>query len=242
MASEQDAPRHLRVEKEAAPLRQRVTASIRDAIAVGWFKAGEWLPERKLCEMTGVSRTLVREALRQLESEGLIEVVPHRGPTVARLSARQAEGVYQVRAELEGLAAELFAQSASDAQRAALRAAFDDLRRAFEDDDPITRLDAKNRFYEHIIEGSGNEALGETLRILNSRVTVLRATSLQAPGRTAASLAELEALVEALCAGDAEAARRAAEQHVFNAGQTAIARLREQEQQEDQASERARAE
>lgn len=229
MTTEKTIPRHFRVEKQAAPLRQRVTASIRDAIAVGWFRAGEWLPERRLCEMTGVSRTLVREALRQLESEGLIELVPHRGPTVVRLTPRQAEGIYQVRARLEGLATELFAQYATEEQRAALRAEFGRLRSSFDDEDPVTRLSAKNRFYERIIEGSGNEALGDTLRILNSRVTVLRATSLQAEGRAAASLAELEALVEALCAGDAEAARQAAERHVFNAGQTAIARLREQE-------------
>src|SRR4029453_14605723 len=73
-------PEHdFRVEKIAAPLRHGVTESIRYAIALGRFKGGERLPERALCEMTGVSRTLVREALRQLESEGLIKVLPHRG-------------------------------------------------------------------------------------------------------------------------------------------------------------------
>ena len=88
-----------RVEKIAAPLRQSVTESIRYAIAVGHFKGGDRLPERSLCEMTGVSRTLVREALRQLESEGLIEVVPNRGPIVARITIKQAEDIYQVRME-----------------------------------------------------------------------------------------------------------------------------------------------
>ncbi len=90
-------------------LRRSVTESIRNAIAAGVFKAGARLPERDLCEMTGVSRTLVREALRQLESEGLIEVLAHRGPIVARVTPEQAEGVYQVRIELEGLASQLFA-------------------------------------------------------------------------------------------------------------------------------------
>src|SRR5690606_17804859 len=120
-----------RVEKVAAPLRQSVTESIRYAIALGHFAAGERLTERELCEMTGVSRTLVREALRQLESEGLIEVVPNRGPSVARLSAEQAEGVYQVRAELEGLACQLFAERADNDQRAALHDAFRKLKRSF---------------------------------------------------------------------------------------------------------------
>src|ERR1700754_1197613 len=98
-----------KVPRAASVLRHSVTESIRNAILLGRFKGGERLPERALCEMTGVSRTLVREALRQLESEGLITVLPHRGPVVASLSVKQAEGIYQVRIELEGLACQLFA-------------------------------------------------------------------------------------------------------------------------------------
>ena len=104
-----------RVHRIAAPLRHSVTESIRNAIAAGVFKAGARLPERDLCAMTGVSRTLVREALRQLESEGLINVIAHRGPVVSRVTPEQAEGIYQVRIELEGLASQLFAERASDA-------------------------------------------------------------------------------------------------------------------------------
>ena len=136
-----------RVEKVAAPLRHSVTESIRYAIALGHFTAGERLPERALCEMTGVSRTLVREALRQLESEGLIEVVANRGPSVARLSTEQADGVYQVRIELEGLACQLFAENASDDQQQALNEAFRNLKKSFKNTDPLARLRAKNHFY-----------------------------------------------------------------------------------------------
>ena len=125
-----------RVEKVAAPLRQSVTESIRTAIAVGRLKAGERLPERELCELTGVSRTLVREALRQLESEGLVKVEPNRGPFVARLTRAQAEGIYQVRSELEGLAYQLFAERVSEAQRTALRSAFEQLKQAVGGVDP----------------------------------------------------------------------------------------------------------
>jgi len=211
-----------RVEKVAAPLRQSVTESIRYAIALGHFTAGERLTERALCEMTGVSRTLVREALRQLESEGLIEVVPNRGPSVTRLSAEQAEGVYQVRAELEGLACQLFAEHANDKQRAALNDAFRKLKRSFKDTDPLARLRAKNHFYDCLVDGAGNQALGDTLRLLNARVMLLRATSLRAPGRSAVSMAELAAMMEALDARDGKKARSLAEHHVHNAAKAAI--------------------
>ncbi len=212
-----------RVEKIAAPLRQSVTESIRYAIALGHFKGGDRLPERSLCEMTGVSRTLVREALRQLESEGLIDVVPNRGPVVARVTAEQAEGVYQVRIELEGLACQLFAERASDQQRDALNEAFRKLKKSLKDSDPLARLRAKNHFYDCLMDGSANQALGDSLRMLNARVMLLRATSLRAPGRTTASLTELAAMMEALDARDGKRARELAEHHVRNAAKAAIA-------------------
>jgi DNA-binding GntR family transcriptional regulator len=230
--SEMSVPEHgFRVERVAAPLRHSVTESIRYAIAVGRFKVGDRLPERELCEMTGVSRTLVREALRQLESEGLIVVRPHRGPVVARVTAEQAEGIYQVRIELEGLACELFAERATPEQREALNRAFKNLKKSLKDPDPLARLSAKNHFYDCLINGSGNEALGTSLRMLNARVMLLRATSMQAPGRSAESIAELAELLEALNAKDGKRARELAARHVRNAAKAAIALLQQQQQQ-----------
>jgi DNA-binding GntR family transcriptional regulator len=214
-----------RVERVAAPLRHSVTESIRYAIALGKFKAGDRLPERTLCEMTGVSRTLIREALRQLESEGLIKVLPHRGPVVAGITAAQAEGIYQVRIELEGLACQLFAERATPEQQGALSQAFKNLKKASKDPNALARLHAKNRFYDCLIDGSGNEALGTSLRMLNARVMLLRATSMQAPGRSAESVAELARLIEALMARDGKRARQLAEDHVRNAARVAISLL-----------------
>lgn len=216
-----------RVEKVAAPLRQSVTDSIRNAIAVGVFEAGARLPERELCELTGVSRTLVREALRQLESEGLIEVRPHRGPIVARLNRRQAEGIYQVRIELEGLACQLFAEHADEDQFHSLEKAFAALKDAIADGDAIEKVKAKNNFYATLIDGTGNEALGQTLKMLNSRIMLLRSTSLQAPGRAPASISELSELLEALKSGDGPRARELGRFHVQQAAATALAFLPE---------------
>ena len=211
-----------RVRKVAAPLRHSVTESIRTAIAIGRFRAGERLPERQVCEMLGVSRTLVREALRQLETEGLIKVVAHSGPIVASLTLQQAEGIYQVREELEGLAARLFAENATEAQRKALLDALEDIKKAYRSADPVVRLNAKNHFYECLLEGSGNEVLGTMVRMLNSRVMLLRATSLKVSGRTTASLTELRALCDALMSRDPAAAEEASRRHVQSAAACAI--------------------
>jgi DNA-binding GntR family transcriptional regulator len=214
-----------RIERIAAPLRHSVTEGIRYAIAVGRFKGGDRLPERILCEMTGVSRTLVREALRQLESEGRIEVVPYRGPVVARVTAEQVEGIYQVRAKLEGLAFQLFAERATVEQRDALVDAFKKLKRSIKDSDPLARLHAKDHFYECVMEGAGNQALRESLRLLNARALLLRARSLRAPGRVTTSLLELSELMDALSAKNGNRARILAERHIRNAAAVAIALL-----------------
>ena len=120
-----------RVLKVAAPLRQQVVDGIRRAITTGRFRGGARLIERDLCEMAGVSRTLIREALRQLETEGLVKVIPNKGPIVVVVSPDEAKNVYQVRAELEGLASRLFVENASAPQVASLKQAFGDLKRAY---------------------------------------------------------------------------------------------------------------
>lgn len=219
MTDTEITPDSFLVARPAATLRHSVTESIRQAIAVGRFQPGDRMPERDLCEMTGVSRTLVREALRQLESEGLIEVIAHKGPVVAQISAAQAIGVYQVRELLEGLAAQLFAQHATDTDRKKLRAVVEEGASA---ETALQRLVVKNQFYDLLIAGSGNEALGRALYMLNSRTMLLRSRSLQAPGRWQHSIAELKTLVDALEARDAEKARVIATDHVRRAAAAAM--------------------
>jgi len=215
-----------KVQRAASLLRHSVTENIRNAIFLGHFRPGERLPERELCEMTGVSRTLVREALRQIESEGLIVVIPHRGPVVEQLSPERARGIYQVREELEGLACQLFAENASDNQLAALQTSFRSLKRALTRGTALERLTAKNAFYQCLLDGAGNEALTNTLRLINSRVMLLRSMSLQAPGRAVHSVAELSNLLQALIQRDAQAARLAGSLHVRNAANVAIGILK----------------
>ena len=123
---------------------------------------------------------------------------------------------------LEGLAAELFATRASDAHRKALHVAFEAVRRAYEAGDVLTRLAAKNRFYDCLIQGSGNEALGASLHMLNARAMILRGRSLQMPARSGESLRELEQIIAALDARDGQEARRLAVFHVQQAARTVM--------------------
>lgn len=211
------ATHDFRVRRAATTMRHSVTESIRQAIALGHYKSGDRMPERDLCEMTGVSRTLVREALRQLESEGLVEVVAHKGPTVARITPEQAKGVYQVREVLESLAARLFAENASDEDIARIEEALEGVREAYIHGNVLDRLAAKNHFYDCLVAGTGNQALGQSLYMINARTMVLRGRSLQMPSRWKESLRELDALIAALKKRDAAEAHRLATIHVQKA-------------------------
>jgi DNA-binding GntR family transcriptional regulator len=207
----------MRVIRVAAPLRQQVLENLREAIAVGRLAGGSRLVERDLCEMTGVSRTLIREALRQLESEGLVAVIPNKGPIVATVSPRQAREVFQLRAELEGLACQLFAEQASDTQMKALQEAFARLREAYAGTDATATLAAKARFYDCLVDGAGNETLGTMLRQLHARAMVLRAASLSQRGRAAESEREIAELMRAVRRRDGAAARTLSVAHVRKA-------------------------
>ncbi|GAA1537357.1 DNA-binding GntR family transcriptional regulator [Microbacterium ginsengiterrae] len=217
-----------------APIREQVAAILRDAIVQMELRPGQVLIERELCEMTSASRPSVREALRQLESEGLVESRTGRGTVVAAPSRDQAEQLYQVRAELEGMAVELFTTRADDAQRAQLREAFDALERAVksrpygdvEAGVAAEMLAAKDRIYGIFIEGAGNEILSEMVGGLQRRVTQLRALTMTNPGRLQASLEEIRTIVEAVERKDAGAARRAATTHVEMAARTALSFVR----------------
>ena len=108
-------------------LRDQIASQLRASIVDGTLKPGTRLVERELCEQMGVSRPSVREAMRQLENEGLITNLPNRGPIVVVVTQKAAANIYQVRSAIEGLAARLFARNASDAAMAAIKQCCQDL-------------------------------------------------------------------------------------------------------------------
>ena len=210
----------MRISVVAAPVREQVLNKLREAIFSRTFAPGQRLIERELCEATGVSRTSVREALRQLQAEGLVTVVPHRGPIVSRISADEAAELYQVRSVLEGLAVRLFTERATEEQLARLVETVDRIH-AGSADGPAALLSAKDHFYEVLFEGAGNAMLIQVLESLRARVTHLRSTSLHRSGRPPETVQELRSILEAVTRRDPNAAWQAAVHHVQQAGQVA---------------------
>ncbi|HRO59265.1 MAG TPA: GntR family transcriptional regulator [Burkholderiaceae bacterium] len=209
----------LELSREVVSLRQRVTDKLRETILAGGFAPGQRLVERDLWQSLGISRTVLREALQHLQAEGLITMVPHKGPVVARLSADEARELYEVRGALEALAGSGFARNASDDQLGRLRQALDFLRTPEASATTEGLLAAKNAFYAILLEGCGNRVIGQMLTQLNNRVTLLRRLSLGKPGRLSNTLEELEAVVQAIEARDAELAGRLCAAHVARAAE-----------------------
>ena len=212
----------LRVPREETSLRQRATRTLRAAILDGVFAPGQKLSERELCAQLDVSRSCVRESLQHLQAEGLITLVPHRGPEVARISVKEVRDIYAVRESLESLAGRGFALNASEAMRRALRAKLTELAQPGVGTDQSRLLRLKNEFYDILIDGADNEVAGQMLRQLNNRVTVLRRISMAQPGRLPQTLIELEAIVTAIEAGDAEQAALLCARHVRQAAENVI--------------------
>lgn len=210
-----------------APIREQVATILRDAIVELRLPPGRLLIERELCEMTQASRPSVREALRQLEAEGLVESLSGKGTIVAVMSPAVAVHTLEVRVELERLAVELFIKNATEAHRVAFRAASDALRVALERGDgaSLDTIRAMNRVYEVLLDGAGNPPLAEMVNLLQRRVTQLRALALEQPGRAAQILVEFEAMADSLERGDVKSARSAAAFHVQQEARVALALL-----------------
>jgi DNA-binding GntR family transcriptional regulator len=198
-------------------LRQQVCEKLREAILEMRLLPGDRLIERKLCEETGVSRPLIREALRQLETEGLITVVPHKGPLVTVVDAAMAQSIYEVRAVLESFAAAAFAERASEEQRERLKRGFHQIERAYRGNVKRRFLPVKAQFYSILLEGTANPVLTQMLPLIHGRITLLRTTTLGVPGRLRDSLRELRAIVEAIDHRNPDAAAEAARKHVQSA-------------------------
>lgn len=193
--------------RSPAPLRTQVLDELRGAIIAGRLAPGARLIERELIEMLGVSRTVVREALRQLQSEGLVAEDAKKGMVVRELSETEARHLYAIRALLEGLAARLFVQNASEAQVRKLAEALQRAVDAYASGEPKRIVKAKNAFYENLFAGAASETLSSMLEMLHARISRWRAMGLghpkRSPRRSKESIEGLRALLAAIEKRDA---------------------------------------
>lgn len=218
-------PNSLKVDRSAKTLRELTLEKMRDAIFSEHFKPGERLVERDLCEQLDVSRSVVREVLRHLETEGLVESGQQQGPVVASLDADRAAQIYEIRALLEGQAARLCAEKASDAAIEQLAKLNDRIQAAFKDDDFREVLVKTTAFYEAMFVAAGLAVAWDIVQSLNARINRLRSMTISSSGRSAEAAEEMARIVKALRARDPQAAQEASQAHVRRVAQIAALRL-----------------
>ncbi|MBL8696844.1 MAG: GntR family transcriptional regulator [Alphaproteobacteria bacterium] len=193
---------------------------LRDAIRSGELKAGQRLRETDVAAWLGVSRTPVREAIRRLASDRLIENAPGRGLAVTTFDKRQVRELYFVRAVLEGAAAELASQHASDFEISVMRDLLARMRGCL--DDPAETARLNRRFHEAIYESARNGYLAQALGPMSDFIALLPGTTFEVAGRAAAALAEHEEILAAIAERAADRADKAARRHIQRAGETRI--------------------
>jgi DNA-binding GntR family transcriptional regulator len=197
---------------EGLPRGEAAYQYIRRAIQGGELKPGERLREIELAEQVGLSRTPVREALSRLEAEGLVAHDPARGVVVAQLDYSMVTELYYMREVLEGTAARLAAQHASDVEISIL----DDLCEQYEAalSDPDTLALSNRRFHDTLYRCSHNRYLLNMVTVLHDALSLLGPTTLDNSERAAETLREHRAVVDAIRERDPDSAEQALRAHI----------------------------
>ena len=210
------------VRHQAAPLRNKIIAALRSAIETGILAPGTRLIEKDLCDQLNVSRTSLREALRELQAEGIFEPDSARGLTIGTISREDAENAYRIRSVLEALAVEQFIEKADDAAMRDLVRDGDILKAAYTSGILPNIIESKRAFYDRICTGAANGIAFDIINRLVLRTSSLRRHSLERKERQIQSIKEIDRLIKAIQNRDVEAACKAAIDHVKNSARSAL--------------------
>jgi DNA-binding GntR family transcriptional regulator len=197
-------------------LSEIVTAELRKDIIDGRYKPGERLVEGRLAESMGVSRIPVREALRGLANEGLVEIRPRHGAVVATLSPDAAREMIEVRAALEGLNARLAARRRAPETITGIQRVLKEAQEKLAEGNIEDLIALNSRFHDVLYDAGNNTVLKELMRSLRERTRVFFWQS--TPDDIRKTWEEHEAILRAVAAGDSELAAMLAERHVLHAG------------------------
>ncbi len=207
-------------------LHDQLTQRLRTLLVEGRIAPGAKLNERELCEALHVSRTPLREAIKRLAAEGLVDLLPNRGAVALKLNEADVEHAFEVLAALEGLSGEHAAARASDAEIAEIRALHFEMRacHARQDLSGYYRLNA--RIHAAINAAARNPLLTQTYTHLNARVQALRFRTNQDSAKWQRAVLEHERMVDALAARDGAALREVLVQHLQHKRDTVLQLMR----------------
>jgi GntR family transcriptional regulator, trigonelline degradation regulator len=215
----------IRVERPTKTLRELALEKVRDAIVNGYFRPGDRLVERDLCVQLGVSRTVVREVLRHLESEGLVASQPNKGPIVAMLDLDEARQIYEIRGTLEGMAARLCAERRDPTIADALNDSLRRIRSSYAKKDMAGVLTNTTAFYQTLFGKVDRHVAWGVVNLLTVRINHLRSLTIKTKNRDKEGPAQMAKIVEAIRKGDGDAAYQACIDHVTRARSIAEAIL-----------------
>lgn len=187
---------------------------LREAIVTGHFQPNERLVEADVARELGVGRSAVRTALARLEHEGLVEHERHRGARVRLVGAKEAVEILETRAVLEGLAARHAALKAAPEDVEALTAILEEMRRRLNAGDLLGVSDENAVLHGRILEISGHATTARLIATLKSQMVRFQYRTILLPGRSERSFGEHSALIEAIAAGDPDAAEQAMRTHL----------------------------
>jgi len=206
-------------------LREKILETIRDDILRGRLQPGEKVAEPELAERFGISRTPIREALRQLESEGYLTVVPRRGAIVTALTETEIEELYAIKSILEGYAAQVAAARMSAKEIERLEALNQRLESLSLDGDTRNFFKVHNEFHDAFVKAAGNEKLAELIGQLAQKFNRMRMASLTVPGRMTISVQEHKKIINALRQRNGEEADRMVRETAAHGAQVLIQSL-----------------
>ena len=200
---------------------------MREAIVKGELKPGERLMEVQLAEEMGVSRTPVREAIRKLELEGLVVMVPRKGAYVAGLTLKDAANVFEIRGSLEGLAAALAAERITEEEINDLDRVLEDIAKAGEKGDVDTIIKKDMEFHQKLFSATRNERLAQIISNLKEQIDRFRIKSFTNPKRLKSVILEHKKILDAIKT-HAENAEKLARDHIYESEYNVMNVLRKQ--------------
>lgn len=201
---------------EYLPLRDVVFNTLRQAILTGEFAPGERLMEIALAERLGVSRTPVREAIRKLELEGLVVMIPRKGAEVARITEQDLRDVLEVRCALEELSATLACERITEDGKENLRKALSEFKKAVISKNIPDIVSKDVEFHDSIFTATGNDRLIQILSNLREQIYRYRTEYIKDSKNHQKLVEEHEEIVDAITSNDQEKAKKAMKEHIYN--------------------------